>query len=326
MWVCLRATVSLLSCTSSPWLRWEAGPPTLRRNRSNRETTCSNACSLGSLRPGRIEVGLVHAFGEKAGKSPVRHCLGDVAHGPATFFPSEMNVGLGVAVEFAGTSATNVVGQPGKAHQLVVPEAVHLPTPISGGKLLKTGDFRLFEVLPQHPGCVDLCVGQPIGTQHPRYILIGVPPMPNRNGQSGEDEVAGVASAGTGCTGLVKVTQIHGGPEPSGTKKKASGPWSLGLQRARRVSTHFAGLGVNPLWRSRCWLSGSRNESRYQCRGGRWTPGWNRSHCPPMLPQTLAGAVEAHGLHQQADRQHRLSSANAGPTESAFVRSGTCCS
>ena len=214
MRVCLRATVSLLSCTSSkqsmvalgagaahvPEVPLEPGDDLLERLFGDR-----------SRRPRRIEVGLVHAFGEQAGESPGRHYLGDIKHSLPTLLPGEVHIGLGVAVELADTSASNVVGRPRKARQLVVSAALDLSAPISGGKLLETGDSRLLKVLPQHPRCVELGVGQPVRPQHPRHSAVGVQPMPDRDRQAGEDEVAGVAHAGAGGAGLVKVAKIHGG-------------------------------------------------------------------------------------------------------------------
>ena len=182
-------------------------------------------------------MGLVHAFGEQAGESPVRHRLGDLAHDPPTLLPSEVHVGVGIAVELAGTSAANVIGRSSKSRQLIGPVAVDFPPAISGGKLLETVDFRLLEVLPQHPRRVDLGVCQAIGPQHPGDISISVPPMPDRDGQTGEDEVTGVVGAGTGCTGLIKVAKIHGGPGPDGTEKEcvwALEPW---FRRTSRLAT-----------------------------------------------------------------------------------------
>ncbi len=118
MWVCLRATVSLLSCTGNPWLRWELGgraAHVAEEPLKPGDDLLKRLFADRSLRPGRIEMGLVDAFGEQAGESPVRHRLSNLTHGTATLIPSEMNVGFGVAVELAGASATNVVGRTGKA-------------------------------------------------------------------------------------------------------------------------------------------------------------------------------------------------------------------
>lgn len=87
---------------------------------------------------------LVHAFGEQASKSPVRHRFGNIEHGLAALVPTEVNVGVRVAVELAGAVSAAVVGRAAKARQLAAPAAVYLAAATAMVKLLEVGDSRLF--------------------------------------------------------------------------------------------------------------------------------------------------------------------------------------
>ena len=123
------------------------------------------------------------------------------------------------------------IGQKGVGRGTPCMATSDIGTSIGGAKLLEAGDSRLLQVLPQRPGGVELGVGQPACIQNLRHSAVGVPPMPDRDGQSGEDEVAGVARAGAGGAGLVEIAQIHSdtGLDGAGMEKRL-GPEALGSE------------------------------------------------------------------------------------------------
>ena len=141
----------------------------------------------------------VHALSEQSGKSPTRYCLGNLKHRLAALIPSEVHIGLRFAVELAGAFSANVVGWAPKARQIAVSVTVYLSPPISVAKLLEVGNSRLFKVIPEHPGRMEFGIGQPVPAQYIRHLPVGIPPMPDRDRNTGEDEVGGVTAAGARC-------------------------------------------------------------------------------------------------------------------------------
>ena len=69
----------------------------------------------GSRRQPRIKIVLVYTFGEEACKSPVRHRLCDLKHGLLTLLPSEMYIGVGVAVGLESAITAGGIGRPQEA-------------------------------------------------------------------------------------------------------------------------------------------------------------------------------------------------------------------
>ena len=180
------------------------------------------------------------------------------------------------------------------------------------GELLETGDPRLLKILPHHPGGVQFGVGQPVCRQHSRHFSVGVPPMPDWNGQAGEDEMAGVARAGAGRAGLVEVAQIHGGPALDGAKKKRLGLGALGSEgraawrlSADAQSNLFRGeAGVNKGLANGRVGSGNRGRRDAVCGlGAAWINRRAAGHGFDQAPTEGAGVDRMRRVRSGAGRR-----------------------
>ena len=147
-----------------------------------------------------VEMGLVDAFGEKAGETPARDSSRDIVERAATLLEGEVLVGDGLLVEalaslvFAMPAATGEAAQrrgPFDRGEVAASVVVEVAETRFGG---------LLGVAAQHPGGVYLGVFEIVGCEAVGYFTVGSPPVPDRYRERSEDEVRGLRRRGAGGT------------------------------------------------------------------------------------------------------------------------------
>ena len=156
-----------------------------------------------------VEVRLVDAFGEQAGETPAGDGAGDGVDGPPTLVQGEVDVGFGGLEEFFVAFVLGVVA--------LSREAAEAGRPLAGSELpssfvveaVEVGYVGLFGVASEHPGGVELGVLETVRREGEAYLAVGIAPMPDRDGNSRQDEMRGLGRRGTGGAGFVNVAKIQ---------------------------------------------------------------------------------------------------------------------
>ncbi len=96
------------------------------------------------------------------------------------------------------------------------------------GEGLEVGDFPFLGVWSEHPGRVNLRLGQFVAGQHAGDVLVGRLPPPNGDRESGQHEVSRVGRRRADRPGFVEITEVQ--VDAAGAEVGTSGFWSRSSQ------------------------------------------------------------------------------------------------